>query len=212
MLIETDKTICLIGFPESTITQEAEYFMSKETKNKIIVMSPDDFLEMNDKDSYQFGVAFTLDIELRKRIISIINELNLDCITYIHDSVVCYTDDVKSVVGKGSFVAPHSTVLLGAKIGEHCIIETYCLISHYAELKNNVILHSGSMIAGKTIVGENSMFNFKAAALNALNIGSDIEVGAASTVTKNIDEPGVYIGTPARRVRDRFDFKDKHDF
>jgi len=212
MLIETDKTICLIGFPASTITQEAEYFMSKETKNNIIVISPEDFLEMNDKESYQFGVAFTLDIELRKKIIGIIKELNLDCITYIHDSVVCYTDDIASVVGKGSFIAPHSTVLMGAKIGEHCIIETYCLISHYAELKNNVILHSGSMIAGKTTIGENSMFNFKAAALNALNIGCDIEVGAASTVTKSISEPGVYIGTPARRLRDRFDFKDKHDF
>jgi acetyltransferase-like isoleucine patch superfamily enzyme len=212
MLIETDKTICLIGFPESTITQEAEYFMSKETKNDIIVMSPQDFLEMDNKDSYQYGVAFTLDIALRKKIISIIQELNLDCITYIHDSVVCYTDNVESVIGKGSFVAPNSTVLMGAKIGEHCIIETYCLISHYAELKNNVILHSGSMIAGKTTIGENSMFNFKAAALNALNIGSDIEVGAASTVTKSISDPGVYIGTPARRLRDRIDFKDKHDF
>lgn len=204
------KPIVLIGFSESTITQEAKHWVMQEFVGEIKIMSPDEFLKSNNKNEYQFIIAFTLDTALRKKIINVIKQESLDCITYVHDSVICY-DKIENVIGKGSFVAPCSTILLGAKLGEHCIVETYCLISHYAELEENVILHSGTMIAGKTKIGKNSMFNFKSAALNALSIGADIEIGAASTVTKDISEPGVYIGTPARRLRDRIEFKDVHD-
>lgn len=203
MLIANNKPICLIGFPASTITQEAQHYMEQEFSGEIIVMSPDDFIALDNKDQYQYGIAFTLDVPLRIRVINIVESLNLDCIRYVHDSVVCYTKDIQSVIGRGSFVAPFSSILLGAKVGAHCVIETYCLVAHYSVLDTNVILHSGTLIAGKTRVGKNSVFNFRSTAVNALQIGGDIEVGAASTITKSIDVPGYYVGTPARRIGDR---------
>jgi UDP-3-O-[3-hydroxymyristoyl] glucosamine N-acyltransferase len=63
------------------------------------------------------------------------------------------------------------------------------------------------MIAGRTTVGNNSTFNFKSAVLNGLELCDNIEVGACSTITKNIDQPGSYVGTPARRIGD---VKDKN--
>jgi UDP-3-O-[3-hydroxymyristoyl] glucosamine N-acyltransferase len=210
MLIANNKPICLIGYDNSTITQEAKFFMSKEFSGDIVVLSPDEFVNLNDKTIYQYGVAFTLDTEKRIQIIDIIETLNLDCIKYIHDSVVYYTDDPASIIGRGTFIAPHSTILLGAKIGNHCIIETYCLISHYVELKDNVQLHSGVMIAGKTTVGKNSVFNFKSTAINALTLCDNIEVGATSTITKSVTDSGYYVGSPARRIGARKIFVEEN--
>lgn len=210
MLIANSKPIVVIGYEKSTLTQEIYQGIVRSTKQKVTIITPADFLAINDKDEFQYATAFSLDIALRKKVIKLIDELNLDCVSYIHDSVIYYDD--MTTIGKDCFIAPHTVMLLGSKIGNHCIIETNCLVAHYTELKDNVTLHAGSMIAGKTIIGENTVFNFKAAAVNALNIGSDIEVGASSTVTKSIQEPGVYVGTPARRLRDRMDFKDQHDF
>jgi len=200
MLIANKKPICLIGFDNSTITQEAWYFISKEFSGEMIILSPDEFLNFGDKDQYQYIVAFTLDTEKRKYIIDVLTELNLDSPIYVHDSVVCYTEDISTIIGKGTFIAPNSTVLLGSKIGKYCVIETYCLVSHYATLSDNVILHSGTMIAGKTAIGPNCIFNFKSAALNGLSICGDIELGACSVITKDTDIPGYYLGSVARRV------------
>jgi acetyltransferase-like isoleucine patch superfamily enzyme len=208
MLIANYKTIALIGFANSTLTQEALHYMALEHTEDIIIITPDDFLSLADRSQYQYGVAFTLDTAKRAEIINIVESENLDCIKYMHDTVVCYNKDIESVIGRGSFVAPYSTILLNAKIGNHCIVEAYCLIAHYSELKDNVIIHAGSMIAGKTTVGSNTVFQFKASALPGLTICEDVEVGATSTVTKNILEPGIYLGTPARRVGNRREFKE----
>jgi UDP-3-O-[3-hydroxymyristoyl] glucosamine N-acyltransferase len=206
MLIANNKPIRVIGFPESAMTQELYYFISEKFAGESKIILPDEFLSLTNLDDYQYFVGFSLDILLRAQIIELIEQKNLDCVRYVHDTVVYYNKDVESWLGRGSMVGPYNTILIDAKIGQHCIIETNCLIAHYSEIKDNVILHVGTFIAGKTIVGGNSVWNFKSAALNALDICGGIEVGATSTVTKNITQPGYYVGTPARRISDRKKF------
>lgn len=203
MLLANDKPICLIGFEQSTITQEAYFFLSQEFTGRFVTISPDEFLALDNKQQYQYFVAFTLDVRKRMDVIDVIESMNLDCIRYMHDTCVCYTKDPTEILGHGSFVSPFSTLLRDSHVGRHCIIETYCLLSHYSTLGDNVILHSGTLIAGKTIIGANSVFNFKSGALNGLTICGDIEVGGSSTITKSIELPGYYVGSPARRLGDR---------
>jgi UDP-3-O-[3-hydroxymyristoyl] glucosamine N-acyltransferase len=211
---QSNKPIRVIGYENSTITQEAISFLSVEFTGEIKIIAPDDFVALSNKNDYQYLIFFTLDTDKRKEIINLVEELQLECISVVHDTAVIYKDltqlsseEIKQVIGHGSIVGPFSSVLLNSKIGNHCIIETYCLISHYVELKDNVILHSGTMIAGRTTIGSNSIFNFKSAALNALTICSDVEVGALSNVTKDITVPGRYIGSVARYVGDKLEFK-----
>jgi acetyltransferase-like isoleucine patch superfamily enzyme len=156
---------------------------------------------------------FTL--TLCDHVLDLLDAENLDCFSYVHRSVVLYKDfeeltydEAVNIIGKGTVISPFSRILLNSKINDHCLIETYCLLSHYSELKRNVILHSGVMIAGKTTIGENSVFNFKAAALNGLTICNNVEVGGASTITKNLDQPGRYIGSVARYVGERLPFNE----
>ena len=203
MLIANDKTIVLIGYPESTLTQEANHFISADRPGGVEIFTPEKFLNIDNRTDYQYIVAFSLDISLRARVIELIEQEHLDCIRYVHNTVVYYDSNIKSWLGHGSFISPYSTILLHAKIGRHCTIDTHCLVAHYSELKDNIILHVGTHIAGKTILGENSIWNFRSAALNGLDISGNIEVGATSTVTKSLTQPGHYVGTPARRIGDR---------
>jgi len=205
MILAKRDTIRIIGFPESTITQENKFFVSAEFLGKIEIVSPDEFIDSTDKDACSYVVAFTLDQELRQRVIDILDTNQLDCVTYIHPTVIRYFDDayVTECVGAGSFIAPFSSMLLGSKIGKYCIVETYCLISHYVDIGDNTQLHSGTMIAGKTHIGKNCMFNFRSSVLNALTIGDNVELGAASCITKDTPGSGKYVGVPARRIGDR---------
>lgn len=208
MILSNNDTIRLIGYPESTITQEAKFFISQEFRGSIEVISPTEFIESSFKDLYSYVIAFTLDEELRQQVITVLESNKLDCIIYIHPTVTRYFNDeqVRDFVGAGSFISPQSTMLMGSTLGKYCIVETYCLISHYVEIGDNTQLHSGTMIAGKTTIGKNCMFNFKSTVLNALTIGDGIELGAMSCFTKNTADPGKYVGTPARRIGDRIKF------
>lgn len=207
MLIANQKPICLIGYDQSSLTQEARHFMTQEHSGSVFILEPNQFIELDNKDQFQYGIAFTLDQTLRKHVINLVDGESLDCIRYVHDTVVCYNKDIASVVGRGSFVSPFSTILFDSQIGNHCIIETYCLISHYSQLGNNVQLHSGTMIAGRTKIGNDSIFNFRSSVLNGLTLCPGIEVGAASTVTKNLDRSGRYVGTPARYIGELKEFE-----
>lgn len=204
MILANKHTIRLIGFPESTITQEAVFFISQEFSGSLEIISPNDFINSTEKENYSYFVAFTLDNDLRKRVIDIIDSTQLDCIIYIHPTVIKYFNDkqITNCIGAGSFISPYSTMLMGSTLGRHCIVETYCQISHYVNIGNNNHLHCGTMIAGKTLIGNNCTFNFRSTVVNQVTICDNIELGAMSCITKDISKPGKYVGVPARRIGD----------
>jgi serine acetyltransferase len=163
-------------------------------------MTPEEFLAINDKDQYQYFVAFSIDRALRKHVVELIESEDLDCITFIHPTSMCYASDITGIVGHGTIVGPFNSILIHSTIGNHCIVEAYCLVAHYVNLSDNVHLHPGVLIAGRTQIGSNSVFNLRSSTINGLTLCGDIEVGASSTVTKNLDRAGKYVGTPARYI------------
>jgi len=197
MIIENNKAIKIIGYPESSMSDGCLNWFSLESKNTIDIITPEDFLNLNNKNNYQYFVGFSLDMNLRKQVCDEIDNLNLDCITYIHDSCVVF-DNCK--IGKGVGIFPFSCVLYHANIQDYCWIETNCLIAHHVNLSRNCIIHAGTLIAGKTTIGENCTFGFKSSVINKINITNNVTLGAFSRATKNINKPGRYVGTIARYV------------
>jgi len=57
------------------------------------------------------------------------------------------------------------------------------------------------MIAGKTNIGKNCMFNFKSGAINKIDICDNVTVGAFSNLTKSVNTAGIYVGSPARLLK-----------
>lgn len=197
MIIENHKPIKVIGYSESSMVESAMNFISLQTRNTMEVMTPEDFLNLSNQDDYQYIVAFCIDTQLRKKVCQTIDDLNLDCVTCTHEtSLVCDT----CTLGKGVIIGPFSSTLYSTHIGNHCWIESYCLVAHHVNLGRACVLHSGVAIAGKTTVGENCTFKFKSSVLNNVNITDDVIVGALSNVTKDITKSGRYLGSIARYV------------
>jgi acetyltransferase-like isoleucine patch superfamily enzyme len=197
MITENNKPIKVIGYSESSMVESVMNMILAKTQNTIEVIIPEVFLNLENKFDYQYLVAFCIDTELRKKICEEIDNLNLDCITYVDDtSLVSNT----CTLGKGVAIGPFSSTLYETHIGNHCWIESYCLVAHHVHLGRACVLHSGVAIAGKTIIGENCTFKFKSSVLNHLSIVDDVTVGAFSNVTKDITKPGRYVGSIARYI------------
>lgn len=199
ILIKNDKHFKLIGYEESSLTQSILlYTGTLGFKNGISVISPADFRTLENKDQYQYMITIGVDFQERKEMVDIVEENNLDCVTYVQDSSLVHET---AKLGKGVAVFSFNLIMANAVIGNHCIIDAYCLVGHDTIVGNNCTIRPGTLIAGKTTIGNNCLFNMKAGVINKINICDDVVIGAFSNVTKTISQPGMYVGTPARLVK-----------
>lgn len=200
----------IIGYKESTVAQEllmatTVYFGKGNISADVEIITPDEFMAIPDRTANRYALGFNKDQILRREITEVIHKEDLYCPTYIHSTVFAADTNFDSYIGDGTFIAPYCSLMINCKIGKYCLLENYCIVSHYTNIGDNVHMHVGTMIAGKTTIGNNCVFNFRSTVLNGISICDGVEVGAASTVTKDITVPGKYVGTPARRVGDKID-------
>jgi carbonic anhydrase/acetyltransferase-like protein (isoleucine patch superfamily) len=198
MLIKNKKTIKIIGFPQSSMTQEYCEVFLKEGLSNFDVILPEDFISLSNKEEYQYIIAFCLDMNLRTEICELLDVLNLDCVTYINDNSYTFKN---SKIGKGSFVAFDGVISWNCDIGNHCYFGMKSGIGHDVVMGRNCVVSPGVLIAGKTLIGNNCMFMFKSSVLNKLIITDNVTLGSFSNLTKNADTPGNYVGSIARLVK-----------
>jgi UDP-3-O-[3-hydroxymyristoyl] glucosamine N-acyltransferase len=196
MIIGNNKSIRIVGYPQSSMTQEFINEISKTHAAQVV--SPQHFVP---EPEYQYIVAVTFDLAERRQIIDAVDQHRLDLVTVIHDtSLIGSSPPAK--IGAGTFVFPFSTIALGAQTGRHCIIGPYNLIGHYSQLGDNCITRPGVTISDKSTVGNHCVFNIKSTVTNKVTITDSVEILGLSNVVKDIDQPGRYAGSSARRISD----------
>jgi acetyltransferase-like isoleucine patch superfamily enzyme len=214
MLLTKHSNIRIIGYPDAALAQEMYYYFSKEPDTVVEIISPGEILSETSENlkNFSYIVSFTLDKNLRLKIINKIEDLNLDCIIYLHDSSILNFDvtdsaAVKKIVGHGTFIGPQSHMMLSSTIGKHCIVEASALIGHHVTIGNNVIIHPTAAFAGRSTIGNNCEFNVRSMIFPKVTICDNVLVCGLADVTKDITESGTYMGSSngrrsARRVGD----------
>jgi UDP-3-O-[3-hydroxymyristoyl] glucosamine N-acyltransferase len=200
MILANQKPIVVIGYYQSSMTKEFSQEICKTHKAQVI--EPEDFLKLNDKKKFQYIVSSWINLESRKHITTLIDELQLDLITVIHDSAVI-ANDPPAKVQPGTFIFDFCHVGLSSNIGRHCIISEYTLVGHYVKIGHGTITRPGVIIVEKSQVGNNCVLNVRSTLVNSVTVCDNVEISGCSTVTKDITQPGRYAGTPARRISDR---------
>jgi acetyltransferase-like isoleucine patch superfamily enzyme len=115
-----------------------------------------------------------------------------------------------------SFVGPFVEIQKGAEIGKRCRIQSHafvcelvtigddCFISHGAMFINDPFVTGGPVgkpdLWRKTNVGNRVSIGTNATIL-PVAICDKAVIGAGAVVTKDITEPGFYVGNPARLLR-----------
>jgi sugar O-acyltransferase (sialic acid O-acetyltransferase NeuD family) len=110
----------------------------------------------------------------------------------VNDQVSC---------AEGVVVMDGAVINPGAKIGLGAIINTNCTIEHDVELADWVHVAPGATISGGVKVGRFSMIGAGATVIEGRKIADGCVVGAGATVVNDLEEPGVYVGCPARRIK-----------
>ncbi|WP_148255163.1 acetyltransferase [Aidingimonas lacisalsi] len=107
-------------------------------------------------------------------------------------------DDVD--LGEGSVILDGAIVVSGSRLGRACIINTHASVDHDCVIGDDVHIAPGGTLSGGVVVGNRCMIGTGAKLIHGVRLCDDCLIGAGSTVTRNIDVPGTYVGTPARRL------------
>ena len=103
-------------------------------------------------------------------------------------------------IGDGTVVFDAAVVVTGARIGTACILNTGCCVDHDCRVGDGVHLATGSVLSGGVEVGRLAMIGAGAVVIHSRKVSECCLVGAGATVTTDLTEAGVYVGTPARRL------------
>ena len=123
----------------------------------------------------------------------------------------------KCKVGDNSFIGPFVEIQKGVIIGDSCKIQSHsfvcemvtignnCFISHGVNFIND-LFQNGRPAGGDrdkwraTIIGDNVSIGTNSTIL-PVTICDNAVIGAGSVVTKDILTVGVYVGNPAKKIR-----------
>jgi acetyltransferase-like isoleucine patch superfamily enzyme len=119
-------------------------------------------------------------------------------------------------IGDDSFIGPFVEIQRGAIIGKRCRIQSHsficaqvtilddCFIGHGVMFTNDLFRAGGpagdpsgwkpTLVGNRVSIGSN-------ATILPVSIADGTVIGAGAVVTRDITEPGIYAGNPARKIR-----------
>lgn len=120
-------------------------------------------------------------------------------------------------IGDNTFVGPFVEIQKDVSIGNNCKIQSHTFICELVSIGNDCFIGHGVMFVNDlfstggpargnkdlwkpTHIGDNVSIGSNATIL-PVSICDNAVIGAGAVVTKNISEPGVYVGNPARLLR-----------
>lgn len=103
--------------------------------------------------------------------------------------------------GEGALVMDGAVINSGTSIGRGTIVNTNSTIEHDVALEDWVHVAPGATISGGVKVGRFSMIGTGATVIEGVKIVTGCMVGAGAVVVHDLTEPGLYVGSPARRIK-----------
>lgn len=120
------------------------------------------------------------------------------CISVISKSSLV---GMNTVIGRGVFVAANTYIGPLAEIGDNTIINTGSVIEHETKIGNHTHIAPNATICGRTTIGDHVLVGAGSTIIDKVNVCGGAVIGAGAVVTTDIEEKGEYVGIPARKIK-----------
>lgn len=116
--------------------------------------------------------------------------------TLIHPNAVIAEN---SRIGEGSVVMAGAVINPCTVIGKGVIINTCSSVDHDCKIHDYVHVAVGAHVCGNVEIGKGTWIGAGSTIINNVKICDGCMIGAGAVVINDIDEPGLYLGVPARK-------------
>lgn len=120
-------------------------------------------------------------------------------------------------IGNDSFIGPFVEIQKEVTIGERCKIQSHtficelvtigndCFVGHGVMFINDLFSNGGPARGNKDLWKTTLIGNYVSIGSNAtilpVSICDHVVIGAGAVVTKNITSSGIYVGNPAKKIK-----------
>lgn len=108
---------------------------------------------------------------------------------------------ISATIGRGIFIAHGAHVGPMACVGDNTIINTRAVIEHECAIGAHSHISVNATITGRCQIEDFVFIGAGAVVKDKVSICSNVTVGAGAVVVKDIIEPGIYVGSPARKIK-----------
>lgn len=105
------------------------------------------------------------------------------------------------VLGVGNFICAGVIITTDVTIGNHVHLNLQTTVGHDAVIGDFVTTAPSVNISGNVTIGNGVYLGTKSCVREKLSICDDVILGMNAGVVSNIEESGVYVGTPAEKIK-----------
>lgn len=181
----------IIGFADDNLEKGTVIGHSK------VVYNIDDLINTNRKIDVVIAIG---NAKVRKEVYNKLKDnLNIVFPNLIDPSVII--EDIE--LGKGNIICAGTIITVNVNIKDFVIINLDCTIGHDDIINNFVTIYPSVNVSGNVKIDEETEIGTGTQIIQGKVITKNVIIGAGTVVVKNIEEEGIYIGVPAKRLEKR---------
>jgi sugar O-acyltransferase (sialic acid O-acetyltransferase NeuD family) len=119
--------------------------------------------------------------------------------TFVHPTALIMDDNIE--IGEGSFIGAYSILTTNIKIGKHALLNRAVHIGHDNIIGNYFSAMPGSIVSGNVTIYDCVYLGTNSSIREKVSIHNLSTIGLNSGVVKNIEESGIYVGVPAKKIK-----------
>ena len=104
-------------------------------------------------------------------------------------------------LGIGNIICSHSILTVNINIGNFNHINLDCTIGHDVIMNDFVTVYPSVNISGNVEIGSYCEIGTGTQIIQGKSIADNVIIGAGATIVKNVQENGVYVGVPVKKIR-----------
>lgn len=137
---------------------------------------------------------------VRRRVCSALRERNplLSFPNLVCPGVVI--DPERVTMGVGNVITRGVVMTIDIKIGDFNLVNWNATLGHDAVIGSYCVINPGAAVSGFCRIGDACLIGVGAIVLEHLSVCEGTQIGAGAVVTRTIDQPGTYVGAPARSL------------
>ena len=109
--------------------------------------------------------------------------------------------DKKAVIKEGTVIYPGCVIDQNVIIESDVLLHIGCTVAHDTIVKNHTYVSPSVSIAGFSKIGAKCNLGIGTIIIDHIILGDKVQTGGGTVVIRNLDQPGLYVGNPARLVR-----------
>jgi sugar O-acyltransferase (sialic acid O-acetyltransferase NeuD family) len=136
-------------------------------------------------------------MELRKDIFNKFSS-RIPFATFIHSSCIV---DPTAKFGTGTILYPGCIIDKNVEIKDNVLVNLGVVVSHDSIICSHCFIAPGVVLSGFVKINEVCFVGTGVVFINNVSICQNNIIGAGTLINRDVTEPGVYVGNPAKKIR-----------